>query len=114
MAGPHFKRKLIHQAVVQRTTQTQNTQGELIDSWGTVGTIDVRYVQQNMRMADEAAGYPMIVNHLLLCNTGEDITEEDRVTNITFKSTGVSVDTSVLGRNTSKAHHISVKLERVE
>jgi len=120
MAGPNFKRNLIHTAVIQRVTQTQSASGELIDAWSTSGTIYCRYVQQSMRMADEASGYPMIADHLLLCNTGEDVVEEDRVTNIRFKSTSVLVDAgpftveSLLDRNSTKAHHMSLKLERVE
>ena len=120
MAGPQFKRKLIHTAAVRRVTRTQNTSGELIESWATSGTIDVRYVQQAHRMADEGAGYPMVLNHLALCNTGEDVTEEDRLANIRFKSTSALVDAgpfeinAYLERNTGSAHHISLKLEKIE
>jgi len=120
MAGPHFKKHLIHTAVIRRTTQSQSTSGELINSWATSGTIDCRYVQQSHRIADEAQGYPMVADHLLLCNTGEDVIEEDQVANIKFASDGTVVDAgpftieSLLGRNSTKAHHMSIKLERVE
>jgi len=120
MAGPHFKKKLIHQAVIQRTTQTQNTIGELVDSWSAVGTIDVRFVHSSHRLADEGQGYPMIEEHFLLCNSGEDVAEEDRIASITLKTDGSSVDAGpfiingVLKRNTGGAHHIRVNLERIE
>ena len=120
MAGPHFKRKLIHTAAVRRVTRTQNSEGELIEAWATSGTINVRYIQQSHRMADEGAGYPMVLDHIALCNAGEDVTEEDRLGNIRFRSTGVLVDAgpfeinSCLERNTGGAHHISLKLEKIE
>jgi hypothetical protein len=120
VAGPLFKKHLIHTAVIRRTTQTQNDIGELVDSWVTSGTIDCRYVQQSHRIADEAQGYPMVMDHTLLCNTGEDVTEEDQVANIRFAVDGTVVDAgpftieSMLGRSSTAAHHISLKLERVE
>jgi len=120
MAGPHFKKHLIHTATIRRTTQTQSASGELIDSWSTAGTIDCRYIQQSERIADEGQGYPMVEDHLLLCDTGEDVVEEDRITNVRFAATGILVDSgpfiieSLLGRNSTKAHHMSIKLERVE
>jgi len=120
MAGIHFKNKLIHQAVVQRTTQSQATDGELIDSWASAGTIDVRFVHKSDRIADEGQGFPMVEDHMALCNAGEDVTEKDRLASITLKADGSSVDAgpftieSLLRRNTRSAHHISLKLERVE
>jgi len=120
VAGPHFKKHLIHVASIRRTVLTQNAEGELINSWATSGTISCRYVQQAHRMADEAAGYPMVADHMLLCDTGEDVTEEDVVANIKFAVDGTVVDAgpftieSLLGRNSTAAHHMSVKLQRVE
>lgn len=120
MAGPHFKKHLIHTMAIQRTTQTQSASGELIDSWATVGTIDVRFVHKVHRIADEGQGYPMIEDHVALCNAGEDVIEEDRGTNIRFKVDGSLVDAgpftieSLLKRNSTRSHHISLKLERVE
>jgi len=120
VAGPHFKKHLIHTAAVRRVTRTQNTEGELIEAWATSGTIDVRYVQQSHRIADEGAGYPMVLDHLALCNAGEDVTTEDRLANIRFRSTGVLVDAgpfevnTYLERNSGSSHHISLKLERIE
>ena len=62
----------------------------------------------------------MVADHLLLCNTGEDVIEEDQVANIKFSIDGTVVDAgpftieSLLGRNSTNAHHMSIKLERVE
>lgn len=120
MANVHFKRHLIHQAVVQRTTPSQSASGELIDSWAVAGTIDLRYVMKTMRIAVEGVGFQMVEQHLAVCNTGEDVKEEDRIATITLKSDGSSVDAgpfsieSVLNRNTDSAHHMSLELERVE
>lgn len=120
MAGPHFKKHLIHTAAIRRVTRTQNNEGELIESWSTSGTIYCRYVQKTHRMADEGAGYPMIKEHMLLCNQGEDVTTEDRVGNIRWRTSGALVDAgpfdidSLLERNTSGAHHISIQMEKVE
>ena len=120
MAGPRFKKHLIHTAAVRRVTLTQSASGAMIESWATAGTIDCRYVQQSHRIADEGAGYPMVADHLLLCNQGEDVVEEDIIANVRFKSSSALVDAgpfsveSFLQRNSTKAHHISIKLERVE
>ena len=120
MANVHFKRHLIHQAIVQRTTQSQSSSGELIDSWATAGTIDCRYVEKSERIASEAAGFPMLESHILLCNQGEDVREEDRIATITLKADSSSVDAgpfdvmAVLKRNSTGTHHISLQLERVE
>lgn len=120
MAGPHFKKKLIHRAVVQRSTPTRTASGEWVDAWSAVGTIDCRYVQRTDRFADEALGWTMLKSHLLLCNAGEDVEEDDRITSITFKVDGTSVDAGPfdiegkLERNAGGAHHISLNLERVE
>jgi len=120
MANVHFKKHLIHQAIVQRTTPAQSGSGELIDSWATAGTIDCRFVEKSERIANEAAGFPMLDSDMLLCNNGEDVQEEDRIATITLKADSSSVDTgpfsiqAVLKRNTGSAHHMSLQLERVE
>ena len=120
MANVHFKKHLIHQAIVQRTTPAQSSSGELIDSWATTGTIDCRYVEKAERIASESAGFPMLESHMLLCNSGEDVREEDRIVTITLKADDSSIDAgpftieSVLKRNSTGAHHISLQLERVE
>lgn len=120
MANIHFKKHLIHQCLVQRTTPVQSTSGELIDVWADVGTIDCRFVQKQEAFANESQGFMMMSKDMLLVNNGEDVIEEDRIITITFKSDGSSVDTgpftveSFLGRNSTGAHHISLMLERVE
>lgn len=120
MAGPHFKKHLIHQAVVQRTTRSQAANGELIDSWAAVGTIDIRYVQNAHRIADEQMGYPMVLEHFALCNSDEDVTVEDRLVNVTLKVDGSTVNAGpfeingVLGRNSTGPHHIRLNLEKIE
>jgi len=120
MASIHFKKHLIHQAIVQRTTPAQSSSGELIDSWATAGTIDCRFVQKSERVADPSAGFPMLNSDMLLCNKGEDVIEEDRIVTITLKADDSGVDagpfciSSVLGRNSTDAHHMSLQLERVE
>jgi head-tail adaptor len=119
VADIHFKATLIHQATVQRTTPSQSASGELVDSWSDAGTIDCRLVQRRERIANEAVGFLMLEEHRLLCNAGEDVTEEDRIADVVLRADDSSVDAGpfsveeVLTRNTGSAHHMSLKLERV-
>lgn len=68
----------------------------------------------------ESVGYQMLEEHILLCSDGEDVIEEDRISTITLKADGTSVDAGPfdiekkLIRNTKNPHHISFKLERIE
>lgn len=120
MADVHFKRHLIHQCTVQRRTDTQNTSGEPIPAWADVGNVRCRFVQKQERIADPSTGFPMLESPILLMDTGEDVIEEDRIVDIIFRSDSSSVDAgpfsieSLLGRNSTKRHHLSLKLERVE
>jgi len=120
MAGPHFKKHLIHTAAVRRATQSQNAIGEMVNAWATSGTIDCRFVHKSHRIADEASGYPMVEDHMLLCNAGEDVIAEDRIANVRWASDGTVVDAgpfeieSLLDRRSTAAHHISIKLQRIE
>jgi hypothetical protein len=120
MASSHFKRHLIHRCIIERNTQTQSGSGELIDSWATAGTMDCRYVEKSERIALESVGFMMLEDHQLLCNAGEDVNEEDRITTITLKADDSSIDSGPFSieekliRNTTGAHHISLRLERVE
>ena len=119
MASVHFKRNLIHQATIWRNTPTVSVDGELIPDWAVVGTIDCRYVQRSERIASESKGFMMVLTDLLLCNTGEDVNEADRVTNIVMKSDESVVNAgpfsieAVLGRSGTKAHHLSLRLKKV-
>jgi len=120
MAGSVFKKNLIHTATVQRATLAQDSVGELIPTWADNGTIDCRFVAKSERIADEAVGLQMLESYLLLCNNGEDVFVDDRIANIILKSTGGTVDPgpftieAELSRNSTKPHHISLTLERVE
>lgn len=120
MAGPHFKKHLIHEATVQRKTDGRSSSGELIPSWSDIGTINCRYVEKQERIADEAQGFMMLLQHMLLCNQDEDVIVEDRITNIILRSDGSPVDAgtftveSLLKRSSTGPHHISLRLERVE
>lgn len=120
MAGIHFKKKLIHQCTIQRTTPVQSSSGEPLDSWATVGTVDCRYVRKKQRVAQESIGFMTLLEDILLMNDSEDVIEEDRIINIVKKSDGSSVDSgpftieALLQRNTSDGHHLSLQLERVE
>lgn len=119
-ASVHFKKHLIHRCIVQRTTQTLDAGGGIIDSWADVATIDCRFVEKTERIALESTGFQMLEEHLLLCSDDEDVIEEDRISTITFKADGTSVDVGPysiekkLIRNTTSPHHMSFKLERVE
>ena len=125
MAGPQFKRKLVHQCTVQRNTPSQSSTGELIPSWAGIGTIDCRFVEKTERVANEAVGFPMLSTYLLLVadtetSLDEDVAVNDRVTDVVWKVDGSSLDAgpftieSLLRRNTSRGHHYSLQLERVK
>jgi len=80
-----------------------------------------RYVQKSESVANESLGFMMKLSDSLLVETGEDVLEADRITDIVeYADESVIVDAgpfeieSVLGRNSTKAHHISLRLERVE
>jgi len=120
MASIHFKRNLIHQATISRNTPTASTSGELIPDWGVNGTINCRYIQQSERIANESRGFMMLLSDLLLCNTDEDVAEDDRVTNIVLRSDDSVVNAgpfsidAVLGRSGTSPHHMSLRLKKVE
>lgn len=125
MAGPHFKRKLIHRCTVQRNTASQSLTGEMIPSWAGIGTITCRFIEKAERVANEAAGFPMLSTYLLLLastetSLAEDVAVDDRVTDVVWKVDGSGVDAgpftieSLLRRNTGSAHHYSLQLERVK
>jgi hypothetical protein len=120
MANIHFKRNLIHQCTVQRNTASASGSGELVPSWTDGDTIDCRYVEKRERIASESAGFMMLEQHILLCNTGEDVLEEDRITDIVLKSDSSVVDAGPftvearLSRSSNAPHHVSFRLERIE
>lgn len=116
----HFKKHLIHQAAVRRNSPAQSASGELIPSYSTAGTIDLRYVEKQERIADESQGLMMLERHIALVGAGTDVIEEDQIANITLRATGAVVEAgpfsieSVRIRNRGNAHHISLELERIE
>ena len=120
MADVHFKKHLIHSAMIQRNTPATSSSGELIPSWADVGTIDCRYVEKSERIAAESAGFMMLESHLLLCNAGEDVQEDDQIVDILLRADDSVVDAgpftveALLRRSGTAAHHWSIRLERVE
>lgn len=120
MANVHFKRHLIHTAMVQRNTPAASGSGELIPSWADVGKIDCRYVEKSERVASEGVGFMMLESHVLLCNEGEDVQEDDQIVNVRMKTDDsviaagpLSVE-ALLKRSSTASHHWSLRLERVE
>ena len=118
----HFKRNLIHKCQVQRNTPTRSTSGEVIPSWADVNpAMRCRYVQKSESIANESLGFMMKQGDLLLVQTGEDVLEADRITDIVeYSDESVVVAEgpfeieSVLNRSSTKAHHISLRLEGIE
>jgi len=119
MADIHFNKNLIHTADVLRTTPAQSTSGELINSWTTAGAITCRLVQRNERIALESLSLQMQDVHRLLCDEDEDVTEEDRIANVTLTADSTSIDTGpfeiheVLLRGNTGRHHLSLRLEKI-
>lgn len=120
MSDVHFKATLIHQATVRRTTQSRSASGEVVDSWADAGTINCRLVEKRERIAAEGVGFMMLEEPRLLCDAGEDVQEEDRIADVVLRADSSVVDAGPftveekLIRNTMGAHHVSLKLERVE
>ena len=117
----HFKRNLIHTCTVERPTSTQSSSGEPIPAWESITTLTrCRYIQKQERVASEGMSLQMQQVDMLLLERATDIIEEDRISDIALYVGDVVVDTgpftveSVLGRNSASAHHISVRLERIE
>jgi hypothetical protein len=120
MASVHFRRTLIHQCTVQRSTESQTDTGQVSLAWSDVGVVNCRFVQKQERKADEPQAFVTWQGDLVLMNSGEDVLIEDRLTDIVFRRTGASVDAgpfdieAVLERNTSAGHHLSLQVERVD
>ena len=120
MAGVHFKKHLIHSAMVQRNTPATSSSGELIPSWADVGTINCRYVEKSERIAAEGVGFMMLESCLLLCDAGEDVQEDDQIVDILLRTDDSVVNAgpftveALLRRSSTAGHHWSLKLERVE
>lgn len=121
MASSHFKRNLIHTCTVERPTAVQSSSGEPIPSWANVSTLTrCRFVQKQERIASEGISLQMQQVDLLLFLPDADVTEEDRISDIATLVGDVVVDAgpftveSRFGRNSGSAHHISVRLERIE
>jgi hypothetical protein len=120
MGSVHYRRRLIHTAVVQRGTASQSSTGELTDTWSAVGTYWCRFVEKSERIANESVGFQMLEEPLCLFDDDVDVQEEDRVVNVTLRATGAVVDAGpftieqLLNRNNTALHHVSAKLERIE
>jgi len=120
MASTHFKKHLIHSAKVQRNTLAASDSGELIPFWADVGTINCRYVERSERIAAEGVGFMMLESHLLLCNEGEDVQEDDQIVDVEMRTDGSAVAAgpfsveALLKRSGTAAHHWSLRLEKVE
>lgn len=119
MASVHFKKHLIHSAMVQRNTPTTSASGELIDSWADVDTINCRYVERSERIAAEGVGFMMLESHLLLCNEDEDVAEDDQITDIRVRTDDSVVNAgpfsveALLKRSGTVSHHWMLRLEKV-
>ena len=120
MADIHFKKTLIHSAMVQRNTPAASASGELIPDWAAVGRINGRFVEQQERIAAEGVGFMMLKQNLYLCDAGEDVQEDDQIVDILWRTDDSVVDAgpfsveSLLKRSSTAAHHWSLRLERVE
>lgn len=104
----------------------QSASGEPQESWSSIGTMAGRFVEESERIASEATGFVMVKAHSWLCDTGTTsqgtaIAVDDRITSIVDADSN-SIDAGpftieeLLHRRDVKgdAHHLSLKLERVE
>ena len=120
MAGTHFKKHLIHSALVQRNTPAASSSGEMIDSWADVDTIDCRYIERSERIAAKGIGFMMLESRLLLCNAGEDVQVDDQVMDILLRADASVINAgpfsveALLKRSSTAGHHWSLRLEKVE
>ena len=120
-ASVHLRRHLIHNCVIERGSATRSTtSGEVAYVYTSQGSFDCRYVERNERIADEGAALQMMEETRLMLPNGTDIQEQDRVTDITLKSSGSAIEPGpmyveeLIKRNSTGPHHIWVKLERIE
>jgi len=122
MSSVHFRRNLIHQCQIQRPAYTRSSDGEVIATFADVNpTLRCRYVQKQENIAEEGQGFMMKLVDSLLVEDDADVLEDDRVTDIVWNADPSSVVDlgpftieQRLGRNSTKAHHISLRLERIE
>lgn len=120
MADVHLKKHFIHSAMIQRNAPTTSSSGELIPGWSDVGRIIGRFVEQQERIASESLGFPMLNRNLFLCSEGEDVEEDDRLTDILWRTDDSVVDAgpfsveALLKRSSTVAHHWTIRLERVK
>ena len=125
MGSAAFKRNLIHACDIQKPTESRSTTGEITRTWATAtggSGIACRYVQKREAISSESEGFAMKQWDLLLLDSAGSAVavEEYRVKNIRFAVGSGLVDAGpftiegVLGRNSTKAHHISINLERIE
>ena len=120
MASIHFRNLLLHTCTIERASNTQTTSGQLTPTWASTYTdVPCRFVAKVNRYAQENIGFMMRSDFMMLFNNGVDVLESDRCTNIRLKD-GTLVDAdaytveTLLKRNSTKPHHISVMLEKIE
>lgn len=118
-----FGRRLAHTCKVQRDSGwAQSNSGEVGTAWADVGTRrPCRYVERMERVASEPNAAIMVKQHLLLMHGTADVNVDDRVVDIWDASETVvhagpfTVEQLLVRRRVDgKAHHLSVRLERVE
>ena len=122
MARQWLKHRFTHSCMVERDGGTaQSASGEPQESWSDVGTMAGRFVEEREGIASPSEGFVMVKAHSWLCNTGEDVAVDDRITDIedadgdTIEAGPFTIE-EILSRRDIKGntHHLSLKLERVE
>lgn len=125
MGSTAFKKHLIHTCDIQKPTESRSTTGEITRTWAIAtggSAYPCRYVQEIEAISNESEGFAMKQRDMLLIDSAGSAlaVEEYRVKNIRYAAGSALVDAgpfsieAVLGRNTTKAHHISLNLERIE
>ena len=123
MSPQWLKHRFTHTCTVERDGGTaQSASGEPQESWSDVGSaVAGRFVEKRERIASPTGGFVMLKAHHWLCDLDENVAVDDRIKTIKDPD-GNSIDAGpftieeILNRRDIKgdAHHLSVKLERVE
>lgn len=110
----------IHTCDIQRSTPTQNSEGELIDSWATLKTaVPCHFSYKSEREPNAGQSGQIATRGLLLFPAGTDVTTADRIANIKYED-GTTADAGPLDifqvlkrRARGRQHHVSVRTEYI-
>lgn len=115
-----FAQELIHTCNIQRSTPSQDTTGQPVDSWAALHTGQpCRLVIKTERVAAPDRGLINVTNYLLLLAANVSVTTKDRVSLVTLETGDTEGPFDILAvlprRDESGVeHHRALQLELVD